>query len=307
MGQREAEASRILRELRAGHGALRRRDLRLGRTGQRALADLLTAGDVLRTGGAIHLPDALQAIVVSRSLGGVLTAESALEHYGLPAVRRSRSLHVAVPARTGVIRAPGGVIVHREAHLGRVDPLGMPVAPPELVLARMLRCSPEIDAVAALDAALREGVVMPDSVHELLRGDGYRAAVARRRAGRANPRARSLIESRLRIELEDAGHQVDVGVIVHGVGEVDQLVDRRLFVETDGFAYHSSREALSRDRGRDQRMISMGLPVVRLTYEDVMRGCGVLIVEAALRGLDAGPVPVVVDLDPLTGAPRLAW
>lgn len=54
-------------------------------------------------------------------------------------------------------------------------------------------------------------------------------------------------------------------------------------------------------------MMSRGLPVVRLTYEDVMRGCGVIIVEAALRGLDAGPVPVVVDLDPLTGAPRLAW
>jgi len=96
-------------------------------------------------------------------------------------------------------------------------------------------------------------------------------------------------------------------VVVDGVGEVDLLVDRRLFVETDGFAYHSSREALAKDRDRDQRMMSRGLPVVRLTYEDVMRGCGVIIVEAALRGLDAGPVPVVVDLDPLTGAPRLAW
>lgn len=307
MVKRDTEKQRILQLLRSGRGALRRRDIRLGRTGQRALADLLNAGDAQRTAGVIHLPDAPRAIVVCRSFGGVLTAESALEYYGLPVMRRPREFHIAVPANTGVIRALGGVIVHREAHLGRIDPLAMPVASPELILARMLRRSPEIDAVAALDAALREGLVSFEEIRALLEGDGHQAPTARARLERANPRSRSLIESRLRVELEDAGHQVDVGVVVDGVGEVDLLVDRRLFVETDGFAYHSSREALAKDRDRDQRMMSRGLPVVRLTYEDVMRGCGVIIVEAALRGLDAGPVPVVVDLDPLTGAPRLAW
>jgi very-short-patch-repair endonuclease len=43
----------------------------------------------------------------------------------------------------------------------------------------------------------------------------------------------------------------------------------RLIVETDGFAYHSSRAAFERDRERDQHLTLAGYTVVRFTYNQV--------------------------------------
>lgn len=47
--------------------------------------------------------------------------------------------------------------------------------------------------------------------------------------------------------------------------------DARLVVETDGYAYHSSREAFERDRERDQRLTLAGCTVLRFTYNQVTR------------------------------------
>jgi len=87
------------------------------------------------------------------------------------------------------------------------------------------------------------------------------------------------------LELEDAGHSVEVGVDVPGVGEVDMLVDDRLLVETDGYQFHSSKGDWSNDRRREQGLIAQGRLWVRLTYDDVMSGRTVPVVEAALNGL----------------------
>jgi very-short-patch-repair endonuclease len=45
---------------------------------------------------------------------------------------------------------------------------------------------------------------------------------------------------------------------------VDFLVDRRLIVEIDGAAYHSSPEAISRDRARDQALEGRGFTILRI-------------------------------------------
>ena len=55
-------------------------------------------------------------------------------------------------------------------------------------------------------------------------------------------------------------------------------------LETDGFAYHSSYSAWMRDRQRDQALLARGLLPLRLTYDDVMAGRTVSLVEAALAG-----------------------
>jgi len=72
---------------------------------------------------------------------------------------------------------------------------------------------------------------------------------------------------------------------VPGVGEVDMLVDDRLLLETDGYQFHSSKGDWANDRRREQRLIAQGRLWVRLTYDDVMSGRTIPIVEAALSGL----------------------
>jgi very-short-patch-repair endonuclease len=46
-------------------------------------------------------------------------------------------------------------------------------------------------------------------------------------------------------------------------------VDRRLIVETDGYRYHSGREAFEDDRARDLRLRALGYEVLRLSYRQV--------------------------------------
>jgi very-short-patch-repair endonuclease len=46
-------------------------------------------------------------------------------------------------------------------------------------------------------------------------------------------------------------------------------VDRRLIVETDGYRYHSGREAFEDDRARDLRLRALGFEVMRLSYRQV--------------------------------------
>ena len=45
--------------------------------------------------------------------------------------------------------------------------------------------------------------------------------------------------------------------------------EQRLAVEVDGYAYHSSREAMRRDRKRDRELLAHGWRPARFTYEDV--------------------------------------
>jgi hypothetical protein len=45
--------------------------------------------------------------------------------------------------------------------------------------------------------------------------------------------------------------------------------EARLIVETDGYAYHSTRSAFERDRERDQHLTLAGYTVVRFTYNQV--------------------------------------
>lgn len=51
----------------------------------------------------------------------------------------------------------------------------------------------------------------------------------------------------------------------------DFVVDGWLVVEIDGAAYHSSREAVARDRERDRYMAGLGLTVLRIPARTVFR------------------------------------
>ena len=265
-------------------GALRRRDLALDRTSRRALRDLVEGGAVVERVGVVFAPGTDWPLIACRMLGGLLTCHSALEYYSLPELPHPGAVHVAIPSSRGRVRPLAGVVVHREPARW---PSGMspPVAPPRLLVARMLRCAEETPAVVVADAALRRGLVSRAELAAMLRSNRSGGPLGHRRLARCREKARSPIESIARLELEDAGHSVEVGVDVPGVGEVDMLVDDRLLVETDGYQFHSSKGDWSNDRRREQGLIAQGRLWVRLTYDDVMSGRTVPVVEAALNGL----------------------
>ena len=265
-------------------GALRRRDLALDRTSRRALRDLVEGGAVVERVGVVFAPGTDWPLIACRMLGGLLTCHSALEYYSLPELPHPGAVHVAIPSSRGRVRPLAGVVVHREP--ARWPPgMSPPVAPPRLLVARMLRCAEEIPAVVVADAALRRGLVSRAELAAMLRSNRSGGPLGHRRLARCREKARSPIESIARLELEDAGHSVEVGVDVPGVGEVDMLVDDRLLVETDGYQFHSSKGDWSNDRRREQGLIAQGRLWVRLTYDDVMSGRTVPVVEAALNGL----------------------
>ena len=61
----------------------------------------------------------------------------------------------------------------------------------------------------------------------------------------------------------------EVNVRIEGATRDFVWRDRQLVVEVDGYAYHSSRRAMRRDRGRDRRLLAAGWRPARFTYEEV--------------------------------------
>ena len=78
------------------------------------------------------------------------------------------------------------------------------------------------------------------------------------------------MESILRQRLTARGHVVEQQVTVPGVGRVDARVDGQLYVEVDGFAFHSDRAAFERDRTRDTGLALVGARRLRFPARDVL-------------------------------------
>jgi very-short-patch-repair endonuclease len=68
---------------------------------------------------------------------------------------------------------------------------------------------------------------------------------------------------------------------------VDLVVEWRVVVELDGFAYHSGRREYREDRRRDRALVAQGYAVLRFTYEDVVSDVGI-VVRAVQVSLAAG-------------------
>ncbi len=61
----------------------------------------------------------------------------------------------------------------------------------------------------------------------------------------------------------------DAQVYLPGIGRVDFLIEGFLIVEVDGFAFHSSREAMRRDLGRNNASTLRGFAVLRYMPEHI--------------------------------------
>lgn len=212
--------------------------------------------------GVYAVPDAPAAAVSAVIARGRLSCVSAARTYGLWA-GSDRRLHLqfAAHARAGPVEDPH--VRHwlpgeHSAEVWRVTAADC--------LRSVARCADEETAVAVFDTALSAGLVTVRQLRDLLAGQ---PANVRRRWTLARPGSDSGVESIVRQRLQARGHLVEQQVHVAGVGRVDMRIDGELFLEVDGFAFHSDRDGFERDRSRDARLAARGSPRLRVTAAQV--------------------------------------
>jgi len=210
----------VLRRLTGAHGAARARYLAADRSDRRAIARMVQEGVVREyPGRVIALPGTKREVIVARQVGGVIGCAHAVVACGLP-VQDEPGLRVHVLVPNTPRTAPLRTVCHWVADL-HVDPLGSPYANTETMLIAFMRCAEPLDVLIALDAALRGGLLTKEQLRARLRGN--RNGALRKLLDRANPKARSLLETIARYELEEAGATPEVGVEV-SIGELDLLL-----------------------------------------------------------------------------------
>ncbi|MFI9506275.1 hypothetical protein [Nocardia sp. NPDC052566] len=188
---------------------------------------------------------------------------------------------VLVDAVTHVLgiqkRRPGGLVVHQDR-----------VALEELVLVRetlatspartavdLARTLKRMDAMATLDAAVRQGVSPDELAVELLRCRGRRG---RRQAIELIPladgRAESPMESRARLRCIDAGLPAPEPQLEVDTPDGRRRIDLgwrawRIGLEYDSTSWHSGEEAATRDRTRHNWLTAQGWTLLHTTATDV--------------------------------------
>lgn len=248
----------VVDEVRRRGGVVRRADL------PRYPVSLAVSEGLLLVprAGVVAVPDVPHPVLTAVALGGVLSCAWAAQVHGVELLESPGRPHVTVPRGRRVARHAGAVV-----HVRDVDTEGF-VTSLARTAADCARCLPERDAVVVVDAVLRRGVEVEQvSRHLWGRGCGRARAAVRRADGRSG----SSGETVARLAFEDAGLRVVPQVRIPGVGRVDLLVEGRVVVEVDGFAYHSDAKQFAADRRRDARLVELGYRVLRFTWLDVVR------------------------------------
>jgi very-short-patch-repair endonuclease len=178
----------------------------------------------------------------------------------LPAT--SEHIVVSVPGIAGR-RPRRGIHIHRSRTLtaeATTTRRGIPVTTPTRTIADLRRAAKTRGCKAGvtpreLRQAIRQAGVLGLPLEQQERVDGTRSELEHlflrlcKRQGLPTPEVNVRIDSML----------------------VDFLWrEPRLIVETDGFRYHSGREAFEDDRERDLRLRALGYEVVRLSYRQVV-------------------------------------
>jgi very-short-patch-repair endonuclease len=253
-----------------------------------ALARRLAAGRVVALHPGVYrwpgTPVTWEQEVVAACLacgpGTVASHRSAAAVWGL----LDRTDLVEVATRRPRCPKPRGVLLHRSTDLDDTHTTvrrGLPVTNP-------LRTMVDLGAVVghqavedALDRGLGAHLFSVAAVEHLLfdvarpgrRGCGVLRQVLDRRAlGAARPDG--LLEPRMARLMRSAGFPP--AAFQHVVPEAGARVDFayptiRLAIEVDGFAFHSSSDAMSSDHDRHNRLLAAGWRVVRFTWPDVVR------------------------------------
>jgi very-short-patch-repair endonuclease len=209
----------------------------------------------------------------------MLTRGSAARRYGLD-IPGDDAVHIQLPPDVARPRLPRLVVHH--AVLPVAEPVlinGIPCVPPARWATDLARTARRLDALPALDAALRVGLVLPEELqaevrlHAGLKGVRQARELIRLADGRAECRQ----ESQLRLVLIDGRlPPPEPQVWVHdqfGIRRyrVDLAYrERKVGVEYDGVS-HLDRERLRYDRDRANWLDANGWTMRYFTDRDLYR------------------------------------
>lgn len=219
-----------------------------------------------------------RAVIATQS-GWVASHASALVLHDLPLSGVSTSV-VDVHGPVQRTRLRSGVRVHPfMPDEPQIDRGGTPCIPLPLALAQVLLRDGRDPVMVPLDAALHRGSLLEhviealDRLHPTIRA----RARAMKHLLASDPKSESPGETRTRLLLLDLGHTVQSQITMcepsgRMIGRVDFLVDGQVIVEFDGLVkYEGSdgKQALAREKAREDRLRALGYAVVRLTWADL--------------------------------------
>lgn len=142
------------------------------------------------------------------------------------------------------------------------------VDPPDVALAAAARCAgPEV-VLVLMESIIHLGLMKRSDLLPALSGCPPKIMCLINRCQASESGTETMVRDRL----ERRGVRVRSQVKIGDVGRVDLLVGRRLVIEVDSVAHHTSLENYHKDRLRDLRLLTLDYRVVRLTYEQVMSG-----------------------------------
>lgn len=222
--------------------------------------------------------DELLTAVLGAGPRAVASHLSAAAVLGWDLLEAPKRPHVTVPRDQSRASAPGAALFRRRLSEDEIQRVGvLRLTCPLRTAIDLAVDQPRLVAVVAIDSALRTRQVMLDELHsalELRRNvptHVHAAAVL----DCVDPTAGSIWESVARCLFRDNGLPSPIcqyEVLHEGVvlARVDfAWPGARLVVEIDGFAWHSSPEALSGDRGRQNKLELADWTVLRYSANDV--------------------------------------
>jgi len=210
--------------------------------------------------GVFVLPGCDEDYQSAIKYNGRLSCASAAAHYGLWLRHPPSRLHLACNHGHG-----SGFVRHRTIRFDG-HPL-VPVAAVEDVALHALGCLPPPASTAMATSAIRLHGVSPELLARELRAD--RSGTALRALRELDLRAESIVEVDAQHLFRSNGIRYEAQVFLPGIGRVDFLLDGFLIVEIDGFAFHSKREDMLRDRNRNNTSAVNGYVVLRYMPEHV--------------------------------------
>jgi very-short-patch-repair endonuclease len=264
------------------HGVVAREQLRALGLGEHAIVRRVKQGRLQRLHRGVYAvghralrPEGrMLAAVLACGPGAVLSHRSAAALWGLRYNDRAR-VDVTTTEKRGV--GDPAIDLHRARTLDPTDITEHRGIPITTVARTFVDLAGVVDK-PALDRALNQAEILGLYDHAALteildRSNGRRGAQALRTA-LAQPPAltRSELEAQFLTLCADRGlPQPSLNAAVCGY-EVDFLWRQaNLIVETDGYAYHRTRQAFERDRRRDGELKRAGYEVLRVTYWQVKR------------------------------------
>jgi hypothetical protein len=229
----------------------------------------------------LEVTHAVRALAVTRLLlpGAVASGRSAAALWGIDEGAPEDDVEVTVPSACRRGDVPGVRVSRRALPADDVTRTrGVPVTTPLRTALDLARALPPVDAVVALDALLRTGLVrLTDVRSAAAAATGRGCRRARDAAARADGLAESPQETRLRLLLHAS--PLPLPLAQHTVRDAEgRFVARvdfawpgaRLAVEYEG-AWHGEPQNVVRDRARLNRLTAAGWRVVFVTAADLRR------------------------------------